>query len=618
MSKKPKILIVDDEPLNAKLLVATLMDESYDIVLAEDGEACLEKLTHESFDLILLDVMMPGQDGWEICRQINKNPVTKDIPILFITALTEAEHKCKGFEAGAVDYITKPFDNLEVKARVQTHLALKDAQDGLKNQNLILDKKVKERTAALEESNIDLQREIVAKQTAYDELRVSEAKNRAMLKAMPDEVIHFDKNGTILGYTGKPGPNSTNPNPAKGSKIDQLFPEEIANEAMRYISTALQSGEIEICEYQLPSDNGLRDYEFRIVKTAEEEVLAISRDITDKKRTEQALQDENQRLKASIKDRFRLGDIIGKSQLMQHVYDRILEAAKTDAGVIIYGESGTGKELVARAVHDMSTRRDKAFVPVNSGAIPENLLESEFFGYKKGAFTGASSDKHGYLDLAQGGTLFLDEIGDIGLSMQIKLLRAIDGGGYTPVGGNQVKNTDVRIIAATNKNLAELVKKGEIREDFYYRIHIIPINMPPLRERKEDLPLLIDHFLKIYGNSSQKNPPITGKILDALTGYDWPGNVRELQNSLQRYVTLKKFDFLELPSSEMTLSDDTVTEDAISEVLNYQAAVEKFEKKLILHALERHQWHREKAAASLGIPRRTFFRKLKSLELIQA
>ena len=618
MNKKPKILIVDDEPLNAKLLVATLMDESYDIVLAEDGEACLEKLTHESFDLILLDVMMPGQDGWEICRQINKNPATKDIPILFITALNEAEHKCKGFEAGAVDYITKPFDNLEVKARVKTHLALKDAQDELKNQNLSLDKKVKERTAALEDSNIDLQREIVAKQKAYDELRVSEAKNRAMLKAMPDEVIQFDKNGTILGYTGQPGPNYTNPSPAKGGKIDQLFPEEIANEAMRHISTALQSGEIEICEYQLPSDNGLRDYEFRIVKTAEEEVLAISRDITDKKRTEQELQDENQRLKASIKDRFRLGDIIGKSRLMQHVYDRILEAAKTDAGVIIYGESGTGKELVARAVHDMSHRRDKAFVPVNSGAIPENLLESEFFGYKKGAFTGASSDKHGYLDLAQGGTLFLDEIGDIGLSMQIKLLRAIDGGGYTPVGGNQVKNTDVRIIAATNKNLAELVKKGEIREDFYYRIHIIPINMPPLRERKEDLPLLIDHFLKIYGNSSQKNPPITGKILDALTGYDWPGNVRELQNSLQRYVTLKKFDFLESPNTEVTVSADTVTEDAISEVLNYQAAVEKFEKKLILHALERHQWHREKAAASLGIPRRTFFRKLKSLELIQA
>jgi len=194
----------------------------------------------------------------------------------------------------------------------------------------------------------------------------------------------------------------------------------------------------------------------------------------------------------------------------------------------------------------MSSRSEKEFVPVNCSAIPENLLESEFFGHKKGAFTGAHADKQGYLALADGGTLFLDEVGELGLSLQAKMLRAIEGGGYSPVGSSVNKLSDFRIIAATNQNLLEQVRKRGIREDFFYRIHVIPINVPPLRDRKEDIPLLMEHFLKLYSENGDP-PPVPGQVLEALMSYDWPGNVRELQNAIQRYIAVKRLEFI--PSS---------------------------------------------------------------------
>ena len=268
-------------------------------------------------------------------------------------------------------------------------------------------------------------------------------------------------------------------------------------------------------------------------------VLSTIMDITEKRSSDLAIQAErkqllreNVRLKSSIKYRYRLGGIIGKSPVMQEVYELIMKAASADAGIIIYGESGTGKELVARAIHEMSDRHESAFVPVNCGAIPENLLESEFFGHKKGAFTGAYADKSGTLNVADGGTLFLDEVGELDLNMQVKLLRALDSGSYTPVGGTKPRKADLRIVAATNRNLIEEVGKGSMREDFFYRIHVIPIHLPPLRKRKEDIPLLVDDFLQTF-DRSRRLSGLPGKVMDALYSYDWPGNVRELQNALQ-------------------------------------------------------------------------------------
>ncbi|MBW1737272.1 MAG: sigma 54-interacting transcriptional regulator [Deltaproteobacteria bacterium] len=317
-------------------------------------------------------------------------------------------------------------------------------------------------------------------------------------------------------------------------------------------------------------------------------------------------------MRPSVKERCRLGNIVGKSQAIQQVYDFISRAADSDASVVIGGESGTGKELVAQAIHEMSNRRDRAFVSVNCGAIPQTLLESEFFGYKKGAFTGAYTDKLGYLDLAAGGTLFLDEIGEIGLSMQVKLLRAFDGRGYAAVGSTETKKSDFRIVVATNKDLIDLVNKGLIREDFFYRVHVISITVPPLRDRKEDIPLLIDHFLRLYGNGKERSD-IPGRIMQSLYNYHWPGNVRELQNVLQRYFTVKRLDLMGSIRTRYDYLNGNSCEDHDPEDLDFHRAMEKFQKNVILRALEQTQWHRGRASSMLGIDRKTLFRKMKSL-----
>lgn len=351
-----------------------------------------------------------------------------------------------------------------------------------------------------------------------------------------------------------------------------------------------------------------------------EKIQSILIDITDRKLTEEAvaesarhLHHENIRLRSAIKERYKFGEIIGKSPVMQEVYELILKAAATNAHVMINGESGTGKELVARAIHSMSDRSGMPFLPINCGAISEAIIESEFFGYRKGAFTGADKDKKGFLDITDGGTLFLDEIGEIGLTMQVKLLRAIEGGGYTPVGGHRVLKPNTRIIAATNRNLQELVRKGLMREDFYYRIHIIPITLPPLRDRKEDLPLLIDHFMSLFETDSQQ-PAVTGAIIDAFNRYHWPGNVRELQNVLKRYATLNEIVFMDSVEAEV-LPVSGVESESVGGGADLAAAVEAFERRMILETLEKTRWKKSESAAILGIHRKTLFTKMRKFGL---
>lgn len=343
-------------------------------------------------------------------------------------------------------------------------------------------------------------------------------------------------------------------------------------------------------------------------------VFSIIRDITERRLREiesqvetAFLREENLSLKSSLKERFRFGDIVGMSRKMQEVYKMIIQAANSNANVAIYGESGTGKELVAKAIHNLSSRSNDEFVTVNCGAIPGELLESEFFGYKKGAFTGAYADKDGYLGLADRGTLFLDEVGELSQNMQIKLLRVLDGTGYSPVGSNKTKNSDFRIISATNQDLKNLVKNNQMREDFFYRIHVIPITIPPLRERVEDLPLLIDHFLKHY-NEKGDVTHLPGNVMDKLYHYHWPGNIRELKNVIQRYLTVKKLDFME--PIHITSTDDYVYDEKI----RLNDMVEKSEHKMIIQALNRTKWNRTKAAQLLGISRKALYRKLKKYE----
>jgi len=320
-------------------------------------------------------------------------------------------------------------------------------------------------------------------------------------------------------------------------------------------------------------------------------------------------------VRSAIKDRYRFQNIIGMSPAMQNVYDQILTAAKSDANVSIYGASGTGKELVARAIHDMSPRNAEAFVTINCGAIPEPLMESEFFGYKKGAFTGAAFDKHGYLDLADTGTLFLDEIGDLPVSMQVKLLRAIDGGGYYPIGSQSKHASDFRIVAATNKNLKQLVDEEFMREDFYYRIQVIPIFLPPLKDRKEDIPLLVDHFTDMYAQSSSFKK-VPNHITTQIRNHDWPGNIRELQNVLLRFFSTGEFDISNRIASPGKSADVNRSDSIGDNSNNLSHAIEMVEKEQIINALQSTNGHRSCAAKKLGISRSTLFRRMKKHGLI--
>lgn len=337
-------------------------------------------------------------------------------------------------------------------------------------------------------------------------------------------------------------------------------------------------------------------------------LLSTFKDVTEIKEQQMAAQHmvdrlnhENQVLRSSLTERYRLGDILGHSPAIQVVYELILKAASTDASVVIFGESGVGKELVAHAIHDNSPRKNKRFVAVNCGATPESLFEREFFGHHKGAYSGAHADSPGYLDIADGGTLFLDEVGELTVNMQAKLLRAIEGGGYRPVGSTKTISTDFRIISASNVALIDKVSSGEMRSDFFYRIQVIQIPIPPLRNRKQDIPLLVEHFLRKMENASGV-VRIPGYIMDMLMEYDWPGNVRELRNVLQRYVTLDEIEFLA-----------PVPEDALASVssgLNLQDSVQHLEKSLISKAIQQAGGNRTRAAALLGISRRALFRKL--------
>ncbi len=345
-------------------------------------------------------------------------------------------------------------------------------------------------------------------------------------------------------------------------------------------------------------------------------ILTAIRDITHDVLRETAIQEEaehirkeNIKLRSSIKERYRFGRLIGKSAPMQKVYELILKAAATDANIIILGESGTGKELAASAIHEMSDRTDKAFIPVNCGAIPENLIESEFFGHRKGAFTGADVDKNGYFRTADQGTLFLDEVGEIGLNMQVKLLRVLETGEYTPVGDTHSRKSDIRVIFATNRMPSKMVEEGLMREDFYYRISVIPISLPPLRERKEDIPLLVDHFLQLYGEG-KRTPVIPGKVMDVLYNYDWRGNVRELLSVIRRYLVLGDFPILDMVEKTDKL-EFGLDHDSEKEIAGLAQAMDIQEKRFILNALNQNRWHKGKTAAALKIDPKTLYAKMK-------
>jgi DNA-binding NtrC family response regulator len=357
--------------------------------------------------------------------------------------------------------------------------------------------------------------------------------------------------------------------------------------------------------------NGASDY---IIKPLdfEEVIFKIKQFLNHRETTV-----ENKYLRSQIDKRFNYDNIVGRSKEMQEVFAMIERISSASSNILITGQTGTGKELVARAIHKNSPRANKPFIPVNCGAIPENLYESEFFGYKKGSFTGATSDHDGLFKSANNGTIFLDEIGDLPEHMQIKLLRVLQEKEIRPIGGNSQIKVDFRLIAATNKNLAEEVQNGNFREDLFYRLNVIEIKLPALKDRKDDIPLLVNHFIKNYNEELKRNiKGVDNQVMKIFLNYEWKGNLRELENLIERAVLLCEGEYITIKEIPSYIIQKTEIPDEVP--VNLNEALENYEKSHIIKVLMTTNWNRTEAAKLLGIDFSTLYRKMLKYSIIES
>jgi DNA-binding NtrC family response regulator len=499
-----RILCVDDEPLNLSLLEAMLSPRGYEVVAAENGPGALEKIGAEQIDICLLDVMMPGMDGFEVCRRIKSDDLHRKIPVVMITSYADLENRIRGIEAGAEDFISKPFDSTEVLARIKMLLHVKSLNEQLQNAHDKLEQTVGERTGELTRTNMQLTHEIDVRKKAEESLRGTYAEIK-----------------------------------------------------------------------------GLKD----------------------------RLQAENIYLQQEVAQQYNFGEIIGQSDVLSHVFMRVEQVAPMNATVLLLGETGTGKGVVARAIHSSSARKDRPLITVNCTTLPAALVESELFGRERGAFTGSDARQIGRFELADGGTIFLDEIGEMPMALQSKLLRVIQDGEFERLGSPRTIKTDVRIIAATNRNLEQEIRNGTFREDLYYRLNVFPITMPPLRQRKDDIPLLVNHFVAKFNNKiGKKIESVSKDTLNALREYHWPGNVRELESVIERAVIISQGSVLQVLDRFESFGKTEVTEGQDVK------AIVALEQNLILQVLQKVGWRIEGkngAAVLLGLNASTLRYKMR-------
>ncbi|UCG91203.1 MAG: sigma-54-dependent Fis family transcriptional regulator [candidate division WOR-3 bacterium] len=451
--EKGRILIVDDEESIRTSLVDLLGKNGYDALAVEDGYKALEKVKEEEWDVALVDLKMPGIDGFEVLKKIGE--INPHMVVIIITAYGTVDNAVAAMKEGAADYVMKPFTADEICIRVEK--------------------------------------------------------------------------------------------------------------------------------------------------------------VLEKRR----LVNENIYLRQELSEQYTFANIIGKSKSMLEVFKLIEKAAPTDSTILIRGQSGTGKELIARAIHHNSLRKDKKFIAVDCGALPETLLESELFGHVKGSFTGAIVTKRGLLEVANGGTFFLDEVGDLSLGIQSKLLRVLQEKEFRQVGGIKNIRVDVRLIAATNQDLEKMIREGKFREDLFYRLNIVPIHLPMLKERKEDIPLLVHHFLEIHNKKRNKNiKGLSAEAMELLTDYDWPGNVRELENIIERLVIMSEGELIEVEHLPIHITGKRVcftitaprTNKELKELRKQirAEAIENIEKAFLIEALKKCDWNISKAARDVGMKRQNF------------
>jgi len=612
------VLLVDDNPTNLQVLYQTLEGHGYKLLLAKNGEGALNITSKIHPALILLDIMMPEMDGYEVCKRIKSNPEVADTAIIFLSALDDVKDKVKGFELGAVDYVSKPFQSEEVIARVETHIKIRQLEKTLEKKNkqleednaIILDSMGEGLLGVNKQGLITFINPAGEKITGWLEEEMSG-------KNFHDLLMHTDKSG--------------HRNPVEQNKVFNTLQDHMVRHCDNDVFWNKESQSFPV-EYTVTAIEGETDLSSACV---------VFKDISERKKREknlnsalqtveelkEKLQAENTYLQEEIRSEQNFGEIIGQSSALKKTMEEAHQVAQTDTTVLINGESGTGKESMARAIHQFSQRKDRPLIKVNCGAIPESLVESELFGHVKGAFTSAVNDRTGHFELADNGTIFLDEIGELSLDVQVKLLRVLQEKEIQRVGSGEVIKVDVRIIAATNRDLKQMVEDGLFRMDLYYRLNVFQLVVPPLRERKSDIPLLLAKFLD---NLSKKlGKPLRGVSdvsMELLMDYHWPGNIRELQNVIERSAILSRTEIVEVDDALVPVSiseqpdagsalEAQASEDKCLEKPAYKTLAEN-EKEYITHVLDDMNWligGKKGVAEILDVPASTLRSRMKKL-----
>ncbi|MFC1835333.1 sigma-54 dependent transcriptional regulator [Thermodesulfobacteriota bacterium] len=584
MSKQKRILVVDDEITNLKLAEGILQTLGAECEFAYNGIEALGKLSPR-VDLVLLDVMMPKMEGFETLRRIREHPSCADVPVIMVTVLHSKEDKLRAVEAGANDFISKPIDPLELRVRATSLLKMKEAQDEIKRHKAKLQETVTKRTGALTES---------------------ERRFRALFESaqdfifMKDGDLEFtDVNAVFLEFLGLTHTQVIGETDAK------LFDDRYTTQSKDVESRVLAGQTIEAEQLVTHMQRSIRLNIVRFpMRDASGEVIGlcgIGREVSELGQV------------PFLPTR----DHKYSSAAMQSALDAAHLAGETDSTVLLTGESGSGKDYMAHLIHRLSKRSGGPFRTVDCGAIPSELAESELFGHEAGAFTGAIRRKRGLVEMAEGGTLLLNEIGELPAMLQAKLLTFLDTLSFTRVGGEKRISVNVRLVAATNRELRQEVAGGRFRADLYYRLNVFAIRIPPLRDRVEDMPALLQEILhKLAGNmKSVKVPDVESAVLERLCRYDWPGNVRELRNVLERAMILSRGSSLR--TKHILLGDADEASTSISAGARpdrtLQEALEETERSMIEDALRQSNGNKQQAANILGVSRFIVTRHMKKL-----
>ena len=643
---KGLLMVVDDTPANLYALLPTLEAAGFDVLVATNGHQALQRAAIGAPHLILLDVLMPGMDGFETCRRLKADPALRDIPVIFMTSLSDTREKVAAFEVGAADYVTKPFDSAEVLERVRTHVTLQRLRRTLELRN-----------TQLEATTTQLQT-ITDALTRFLQTGSLTAASRQLLESALRRV------GGSCGFIGmRAGLGvevlAVHSPPEPGSALHGRFRALHDGQRDGRVCTHAELADlIGATTLTVAVDSALGCHSFPVVQRDNvigwlvvcgpalridgDERRAIGQLLhsigvlyayerleqqeAESQRRRQKAEDTVNVLAEEIRAHHQVGCIVGDSQVLRHVLAQIERIAPTDGTVLLLGETGTGKELFARALHELSPRHAKPLIRVNCAAIPENLVESELFGHEKGAFTGATAQRKGRFELADGGTLFLDEVGDMPLAAQSKLLRVLQEREFERVGGQQTIRSDVRVLAATHHDLRALVDEGRFREDLFYRLNVVPVRIPPLRDRRGDVTTLAHLFVNRFNTRHGKQVrQIAEPGLQRLAAYHWPGNVRELENVIERAVILSDGPILDLAdvflpetsSSPAAATDAKVAADAPnSEPASFSGTVAELQHDYILRTLEETRWVIEGAAgaaARLGLKPSTLRNRLQRL-----